>query len=174
MSKVKLNDIYEEAHGRFAKKSGIIIRRKKYRAPNGAVLRKGVQESYKIMHPRDYTKTPPKGAELANITIFTDSKSRTTDILRSARFTDDELAAMTMAERTHTLELQNRLDDYTRRFYAQFKRPAPEAPFEKRPRPGSTKLRRKQDCKLDNFIQAIEREKILRETNMNPNSGFDV
>ena len=172
MSKVKLNAIYDEAHGQLAKESGIIMRRKKYRAKNGAVLRMGTQESYKIVHPRDYTKTPPKGAELANINIFTDSKSRTTDILRSERFTNEELATMTLAERTRTLELRKQLDDYTRRFYAQFKRPDPEAPFEKRPRPGSTKLRRKQYCKLDNFIQAIEREKILNEKDKSTDTDF--
>ena len=59
------------------------------------------------------------------------------------------------------LRTRTQLDDYTRRFYAQFKRPDPEAPFEKRPRPNSTKLLRKQYVKLDTFIQAIEREKII-------------
>ena len=161
MSQVKLNATIDEAHGQFAKESGVIMRCKKYRAPNGAVLRTGVQEVYKIVNPRDYEKTPPKGAELDNINLFTDSKSRATDIIRSARFSDGELAAMTLAERSRILNLREQLDDYTRRFYAQFKRPDPEAPFEKSPRPGSTKRLRKQYVKLDTFIQAIEREKII-------------
>ena len=161
MSQVKLNPTIDEAHGQLAKNSATILRCKKYRAPNGAVLRTGVQEAYKIVNPRDYEKTPPQGAELANIRLFADSKSRATDIIRSARFSDEELAAMTLAERSRILDLRAQLDDYTRRFYAQFKRPDPEAPFEKRPRPNSTKLLRKQYVKLDTFIQAIEREKII-------------
>ena len=36
----------------------------------------------------------------------------------------------------------------------------PEAPFEKKPRIGSSKLVRKQYGKLDNFIQALIREKL--------------
>lgn len=160
MSKVKLNPTIAEAHGEMVKNSGMIMRQKTYRAPNGKVLCRGAQEAYKIINPRDYEKNPPKGAELENINLFTDSKSSATAIIRSGRFTDDELAAMTLAERSRTLDLRAKLDDYTRRFYAQFKRPDPEAPFEKSPRPGSSKLLRKQYRKLDNFIQAIEREKI--------------
>lgn len=161
MSQVKLNIAIDEMRGEFAKDSKIIMRRKKYRAPNGAVLKSGVQEAYTIVHPRDYDHTPPQGAELANINLFKASKERATEIIRSARYTDDELAALTLAERTRILALREQLTNYTRRFYAQFKRPDPEAPFEKQPQPGSTKLHRKQFVKLDNFIQALEREKIL-------------
>ena len=53
MTKVKLHAPVAEMHGEFEKNSGIIMRQKKYRAPNGAVLKVGVQESYKIAHPRD-------------------------------------------------------------------------------------------------------------------------
>ena len=45
------------------------------------------------------------------------------------------------------------------RFYAQFKKPDPEAPFEKKLRPGASKLYRKQYSKLDTFIQALLRQK---------------
>ena len=162
MSQVNLNIAIDEMHGEFAKDSKIIMRRKKYRAPNGKVLKAGAQEAYTIVNPRDYKRNPPKGAELANIKLFKISKDRATEIMDSARYTDDELAALTLAERTRILALREKLSDYTRRFYVQFKRPDPEAPFEKRPQPGSTKLHRKQFVKLDNFIQAIEREKILK------------
>ena len=47
MTKVKLHAPVAEMHGEFEKNSGIIMRQKKYRAPNGAVLKVGVQESYK-------------------------------------------------------------------------------------------------------------------------------
>lgn len=164
MSKVKLNVTMDELHGELVKNSGMIMRQKKYRALSGKVIAVGAQEVYKIVNPRDYELNPPKGAELANINLFADSKSRATAIIRSARFTDDELAAMTLAERSRTLALREQLADYTRRFYAQFKRPDPEAPLEKQLRPGSSKLQRKQYRKLDTFIQAIEREKMIKES----------
>lgn len=163
MSRVKLNVTMDELHGELVKNSGMIMRQKKYRALSGKVIAVGAQEVYKIVNPRDYELNPPKGAELANINLFTDSKSRATAIIRSARFTDEELAAMTLAERSRTLALREQLADYTRRFYAQFKRPDPEAPLEKQLRPGSSKLQRKQYRKLDTFIQAIEREKMIKE-----------
>ena len=164
MSRVKLNVTMDELHGELVKNSGMIMRQKKYRALSGKVIAVGAQEVYKIVNPRDYELNPPKGAELANINLFADSKSRATAIIRSARFTDDELAAMTLAERSRTLALREQLADYTRRFYAQFKRPDPEAPLEKQLRPGSSKLQRKQYRKLDTFIQAIEREKMIKES----------
>ena len=72
MTKVKLHAPVAEMHGEFEKNSGIIMRQKKYRAPNGAVLKVDVQESYKIANPRDFDRTPAKGAELAAMTL--DSK----------------------------------------------------------------------------------------------------
>lgn len=160
MTKVKFHTPFAEMNGEFEKGSGIIMRKKKYRAPNGAVLREGTQESYKIVHPRDYEKTPPKGSELANIQLFSESKRLASDIINSGKFTDEELAAMTSEERQKTLELRAELANFKNRFYAQFKRPDPEAPCEKKPRPGSMVLHKKQYAKLDNFIQAIFREKL--------------
>lgn len=108
-----------------------------------------------------YTLSKPRlDIERGGINLFTDSKSRATAIIRSGRFSDEELAAMTLAERSRTIALREQLNDYTRRFVAQFKRPDREAPFEKAPRPGSSKLYRKQYRKLDTFIQAVEREKL--------------
>ena len=152
MTKIKFFAPVKEMNGEFEKGSGIIMRKKKYRAPSGAVLKEGVQESYKIVNPRDYEKTPPKGAELANIQLFAQTKQFSSAIINSAKITDEELSAMTAEERTHIMNLRAE-------FYAQFKRPDPEAPFEKTLRPGASVLRRKQYVKLDNFIQAIIREK---------------
>ena len=160
MSKIEFHDPVKTMRGKFAKESGIILRKKTYRAPNGAILTEGVQESYKIVNPRDYTKNPPKGAELANINLFTQTKRLSSEIINSERYTDDELAAMTPEQRAHVAELRRQLEDFRIRFYAQFKRPDPEAPFEKKPAPNSTKLKRKQYTKLDNFIQAILRERL--------------
>ena len=139
MTKVKLHAPVAEMHGEFEKNSGIIMRQKKYRAPNGAVLKVGVQESYKIANPRDFDRTPAQGAELANMRSFGEVSRMTTEIIRSERYTDEELAAMTPEERAHITE--------------------PEAPFEKKLRPGASKLYRKQYSKLDTFIQALLRPK---------------
>ena len=54
MTKIKFYAPVREMNGEFEKNSGIIMRKKKYRAPNGAVLKEGVQESYKITNPRDF------------------------------------------------------------------------------------------------------------------------
>ena len=154
MTQIKFYAPVKEMNGEFEKGSGIIMRKKKYRAPNGAVLREGVRESYKLVNPRDYEKNPPKGAELANIQLFSDSKRQTSEIINSGKVSDEELAAMTPEERQKTLELRAELENFRNRFYAQFKRPDPEAPYEKKPRPGSMKLLQKQYAKLDNFIMA--------------------
>ncbi|MBO4689427.1 MAG: hypothetical protein J5621_00985 [Paludibacteraceae bacterium] len=160
MSQVEFYSPVKSMSGKLEKGSDIVMRKKKYRAPNGAVLKVGVQESYKIVNPRDYKKNPPKGKELENITIFTDTKRLSSEIIRAGKLTDDELAAMPQEQRTHILDLRKQLEDFRRRFYAQFKRPDPEAPFQKKPEPGSSVLRRKQYSKLDNFIQAILRENL--------------
>ena len=159
MTKVKLHAPVAEMHGEFEKNSGIVMRQKKYRALNGAVLKVGVQESYKIAHPRDFDRTPAKGAELANMRSFGEVSRAATEIIRSERYTDEELAAMTPEERTHISELRLQLETFRARFYAQFKKPDPEAPFEKKPQPGSSVLRRKQYSKLDTFIQAVLRRR---------------
>ena len=161
MTKVKLHAPVAEMHGEFEKNSGIIMRQKKYRAPNGAVLKVGVQESYKMAHPRDFDRTPAQGAELANMRSFGEVSRRTTEIIRSERYTAEELATMTPEERAHIAELRLQLENYRTRFYAQFKKPDPEAPFEKKPQPGSSILRRKQYSKLDTFIQALLRQKTV-------------
>ena len=163
MTQIKFYAPVKEMNGEFEKGSGIIMRKKKYRAPNGAVLREGVQESYKLVNPRDYEKNPPKGAELANIQLFSNSKRLASEIINSGKLTDEELAAMTPEERQKTLELRAELENFRNRFYAQFKRPDPEAPYEKKPRPGSMKLLQKQYAKLDNFIQAIIRERLQKQ-----------
>lgn len=165
MSQIEFYAPVKNMRGKFEKGSGIVFRQKKYRAPNGAVLKEGVQESYKIVHPRDYDKNPPKGAELANLQLFSESKRLASEIINSEKFTNEELSAMPPEERTKTLELRQQLDDFRKRFYAQFKKPDPEAPFEKKPDPNSMKLRRKQYSKLDNFIQAIIREKLTNANN---------
>lgn len=160
MSQVELYAPFKKLHGEFEKNSGIVMRQKKYRAPNGAVLREGVQESYKVANPRDFEKTPPQGSELANMRHFGDVSLMSSEIIRSERFTEEELAAMTPEQRVHVAELRAQLEEFRTRFYAQFKRPDPEAPLQKKPEPGCSTLRRKQYTKIDTFIQAIIRERL--------------
>ena len=145
------------------KYGGTIMRQKKYRAPNGAVLREGVQESYMIENPRDYEKNPPQGAELANMRSFGEVSLLTTEVIRAGKYTEDELAAMTPEERARVEELRGHLEELRERFYAQFKKPDPEAPFEKKLAPGASARKRKQYSKLDNFIQAIIRERMKQQ-----------
>lgn len=163
MSQAHLYVPVAELHGELEKNSGIVMRQKKYRAPNGAVLKVGVQEAYKIACPRDFKRTPAEGAELDNMRSFGEISRLTTEIIRSERYTPEELAKMTPEERTHIAELRLQLENYRTRFYAQFKRPDPEAPLEKKLRPGSSKLLRKQYSKLDTFIQALIRQKRITD-----------
>ena len=160
MARVELSFPAENVHGKMDKKGKIIMRQKKYRAENGAVLQEGIQETYRVSNPRDFEKNAPKGAELANMRTFGDASLGSGELIRAGKYTEDELAAMTSEERAHVMELRQQLESFRKRFYAQFKQPDPEAPFEKKPRPGSTKLLQKQYAKLDNFIQAIIREKL--------------
>ena len=159
MSQVEFYAPVKNMRGEFEKNSGIVMRQKKYRAPNGAVLKVGVQESYKVANPRDFQKNPPQGAELTNMQSFGEISRLTTEIIRSERYTEEELAAMTADERARVAQLREQLQLFRTRFYAQFKRPDPEAPFQKKLDPGCSTLKRKQYSKLDTFIQAIIREK---------------
>ena len=75
------------------------------------------------------------------------------------------MAAMNEEDRARALELRAELEEFRERFYAQFKKADPEAPFEKKLQPNASVLRRKQYSKIDTFIQAILRERIKREQN---------
>ena len=123
MSQVELYAPFKKLHGGLEKNSGIVMRQKKYRAPNGAVLKEGVQETFKVANPRDFEKTPPQGAERANMRRFGDVSLMTTEIIRSERYPEEELAAMTQEERAHVADLRAQLEDFRTRFYDQFKRP---------------------------------------------------
>lgn len=162
MSKVKFIDPVKEITGKFAKDGGIIMRKKKYKSENGIVLKEGAQEIYKIVNPRDYKKKPLKGGELVNVKKFTESKRIASEIINAGKYTEAELKNMTQEQQEKIVELKNLLEDYRKRFYAQFKRPDKEAPIEKNTNPNLTRKKRKQYVKLDNFIQAIIREKLTQ------------
>lgn len=156
--KVDLGIGVEGAHGKPNKRSKMVLRQKKYRAESGKVMRTGAQEAFE-REPRDFEKTPPQGAELANMRSFGEASLASSELIRAGKMTDEELAALSEEERTRIVALREEFLALRKRFYAQFNHPDPEAPFEKTPRPGSIKLRRKQYSKIDTFIQAILRER---------------
>lgn len=160
MAQAELYDPVKRIHGKLNKSEPIIMRQKKYKAPNGAVLKEGVQESYTLHNPRDFKKTPPKGREKANMRTFGDASLLATEIIRSGKYTDEELSAMSDEQRAHAAELRQELEELRQRFYAQFNKPDPEAPFEKTPDPNTNILHRKQYKKIDNFIHVIVRERM--------------
>lgn len=49
---------------------GIICRQKYFYDADGNILGSAIPEGYVVKNPRDYTKKPPKGAELAHIQAF--------------------------------------------------------------------------------------------------------
>jgi hypothetical protein len=156
--KVDLGLGIESAHGKPNKRSKMVMRQKEFRAPSGKVMFKGKQEAFE-REPRDFDKTPPQGAELANMRSFGDVSLASSAIIRAGKMNEEELAALPEEERTRTMELREMLSEFHQRFYAQLKTADPEAPFEKKLRPGASKLRRRQYMKIDTFIQAILRER---------------
>jgi len=116
-------------HGRYTK-DGTVHRTKMYKTPDGKIIREGVEEGYKIEHPRNYKKKPPKGDELANIQLFKQASLLTTKILKSP-------------------ECAQQRREYEDRFSAQFKHPDPLAPIDKNTR------KPKQYIAFNTFVRAM-------------------
>lgn len=53
----------ETIQGEIVHHSGVIFRKKHIYDENGKVIHAGKQEIYKVIHPRDFEKKPPKGKE---------------------------------------------------------------------------------------------------------------
>mgnify|MGYP003302909249 CR=1 FL=1 len=163
MSQVTFVAPVDEMTGKFGEKT--ILRKKKFRAPNGKILFEGPTESYPITNPRDFKKNPPKGAELANINLFGNVSHLAAEIIRSSSYTAEELAAMTPEEHEEVMQLQAQLADFQKRYIAQAKKTDPEAPFDTISDPNSHIKRRKQYKPLRTFIQAILRERLKNTQN---------
>ena len=160
MTKIKFIAPVREMNGEFEKGSGIIMRKKHYRAPNGAVLREGVQESYRIVHPRDYEKNPPQGAELANMKRFGEAHRRSLALIKAGKLTLDELAALSISERETAEQLRAQLAAYKVRFEKQLTgTPDQQAPLLPKSspdyNPNSTKPQRRRYYTLATFLRAI-------------------
>jgi len=63
-------------HGELVKHSGVIFRVKNAHDENGQVIHEGKQEIYKVVHPRDFRKTPPVGEEQQHFNLWTEACRR--------------------------------------------------------------------------------------------------
>lgn len=68
MAREKLSSGIEELNG--ATSPGHIHRVKRYRDARGRIIGVGVQETYDVLHPRDWKKKPAKGQEKNNQLLF--------------------------------------------------------------------------------------------------------
>ena len=68
MAREKLSNAINELHGATSPRH--IHRIKRFRDARGRIIGSGVQETFEVIHPRDFTKKPAKGAELANQKLF--------------------------------------------------------------------------------------------------------
>lgn len=85
MAKVNLSTPFDEIRGALSKKDKIVNRRKTFRDDTGRVVQVGLQEAYAVKNPRNWKKNPPKGAELANITLWQEACKRASQILLYAQ-----------------------------------------------------------------------------------------
>ncbi len=159
MAQITLNHPIAEIHGALSKRSNIVNRQKKYRI-NGRVIHEGKQESYAIVNPRDWKKTPAQGVELANQMAWQEACRRTAQILQAAQ--PDGPTEQQLFERRinqipdyYTLEeSRTLLEDFRRRFEAQIpntrgKQPDAQAPIDPETR------KSKQYTQLPAFIRAM-------------------
>lgn len=159
MAKVKLHLAFNNVLGKLNKRDNTILRQKKYRADNGAVIGYGSQEAYEVLNPRDYKKNPPKGTELKNIKSFAEASRLTTQIIQAGKLTEEELASMSDEQRAQAETLRQQLAQFKARFNAQHKTPDPQAPILSKTDPqynhNSPKIQRRQYRTLNTFIRAI-------------------
>ena len=68
MAREKLSNGIDEING--ATSPGHIHRVKRFRDARGRIIGVGVQETYDVLHPRDYSRKPARGEEKANQQYF--------------------------------------------------------------------------------------------------------
>ena len=68
MARERLTPGIEELNG--ASSPGHIHRVKRFRDPRGRIIGLGVQETYDVLHPRNWKKKPARGEERANQQLF--------------------------------------------------------------------------------------------------------
>ncbi len=138
MAKVSYIDPIASISGRLNKKQrrSSILRQKLYRDDSGRVVAEGALEAYCVLHPRNYKKNPPKGAELRTITLF-------------------RQAALQAAEERRAPE---RLAYWQERFAAQLHRGDAEAPVD--PRTGRPRIY----YRFHIFVQSILYQRLKSQT----------
>ena len=138
MAKISYNAPVEYMTGALDSDHKFIQRQKHIRDTNGIVTYICATEAFIVSNPRDYTHTPPQGAELAHLQHFGEASRRTTALLSAlkpgANPTDEQLAL---------------IGDYRIRFQAQIHgNPDPQAPLDKQGNP-------RRYCRFDNFVRAM-------------------
>ena len=126
MAQTEYNDHVREMHGAYTKE-GTIHRRKTFRDSDGRIKGQGVNESYKIMNPRDWKKKPATGKELEHQQHFQQASAETKRILLASKpevYAAAHNGAMPTAEDLATLQY------WQDRFEAQLKKGEPEAPID--------------------------------------------
>ena len=68
MARERLSAVANEING--ATSPGHIHRVKRFRDARGKIIGLGVQETFEVMHPRDWKRKPAKGAEKENHQLF--------------------------------------------------------------------------------------------------------
>ena len=119
MAKAELAIPFDELHGAFNKRDKVINRQKKFRDENGKVIQVGQQEIYAVKRPRDLKKNPPRGAELANISLWQEACRRAAQIMQMAQ--PDGPTAVQLSIRRY-----NRIPDFytqeeAQALYAEYK-----------------------------------------------------
>jgi len=159
MAVVQLNPLAENLSGKLSRKGATVLRKKQYRSPSGKVIAEASQEAYEILHPRDYTKHPPRGTELANISSFAEASRLTTAIIRSGQYTEAELSTMPDDERNRIMDLRAQFKHFQTRFEAQLRVPDPQAPLLKKSdadyNPNSAKPQHRRYRSLNAFIRVM-------------------
>ena len=76
MAKVDFITLVDGLHGEIVHHSGFIFRKKHAHDENGQVIHVGKPECYKVEHPRDFAKTPPKGKEKEHFDLWAEACRR--------------------------------------------------------------------------------------------------
>ena len=109
--------------------SNIVHRKKTFRDEHGNLIGEGVQESYIVSHPRDYTVHPLREGERRNTSLF----------------------ALSMNMALKELSDPDRRAYWNQRWHAQLTTPEPEAPIDRKT--GKRHIYRR----LDRYVQAVLR-----------------
>lgn len=83
MAEAILEGSIESFHGKLGKKTNIVYRRKSPSVRRKRAIEEGPQEAYIVTHPRDWTKTPPRGAELETMNRFREACRLTSEQLNN-------------------------------------------------------------------------------------------